>query len=156
MAVTETSVDLMFLLSQASHSLQTEMTAGLAELGISPREHCVLSSAMTGDHTQIRLAEMCAVDKTTMVVTIDALEKAGLAVRRPSSTDRRVRIVAVTDAGERIVAEARAIVARTYESVLAALPDEQRTAFVDGLAHLVSGRLSSPPACEKPPRRRIP
>ena len=45
--------------------------------------HCVLYHALAGEFTQIQLAEQCALDKTTMVVTMDALESAGLAERRP-------------------------------------------------------------------------
>ncbi len=153
-APAETSVDLLLLLSQASHALTTELTAGLAELGISPRAQFVLSTAMTGDLTQSRLAELCALDKTTMVVTIDELEKARLAERRPSSTDRRARIISVTEAGERVVAQAQQIVARIYDDVLAALPARERAAFVDGLARLVEGRLATPVRCERPVRRR--
>ena len=97
-------VDLMFLLSQASHALETEMTAELQALGISPRAHCVLAHALRGELTQSQVAEQCALDKTTMVVTMDELENAGLAERRPSDIDRRARIIAVTKAGERIVA----------------------------------------------------
>src|SRR3982751_4178632 len=89
----------MFLLGQASHALTAEMTAGLESLGITPRSHCVLTHALGAERTQIELASMCALDKTTMVVTVDALEKAGLAERRPSATDRRARIIAVTEAG---------------------------------------------------------
>lgn len=150
------SADLMFLLSQASYALTTELTAGLAELGISPRAHCVLSTAMTGELTQGRLAELCALDKTTMTVTMDELERAGLAERRPSAEDRRARIIAVTGAGERAVAAAREIVGRIYEDVLGSLPPHEREAFTDGLARLVGDRLSTPAACEKPPRRRVP
>jgi MarR family transcriptional regulator for hemolysin len=147
-------VDLMFLLSQASHALETEMTAGLHALGISPRAHCVLTHALRGELTQSQVADMCALDKTTMVVTMDELEKAGLAERRLSGIDRRARIIAVTKDGERIVAEADAIVARIYAEVLAALPAGQRDAFVAGLAQLVGGRLSTPAKCERPVRRR--
>jgi MarR family transcriptional regulator for hemolysin len=147
-------VDLMFLLSQASHALETEMTAELQALGISPRAHCVLTHALSGELTQSQVAEQCALDKTTMVVTMDELEKAGLAERRPSGTDRRARIIAVTKAGERSVAEANAIVARIYAEVLGALPAGQRDAFVAGLAQLVGGRLSTPAKCERPVRRR--
>jgi len=147
-------VDLMFLLAQASHALETEMTAELQALGISPRAHCVLTHALRGELTQSQVAEQCALDKTTMVVTMDELEKAGLAERRPSGTDRRARIIAVTKAGERRVAEANAIVARIYAEVLAALPAGQRDAFVNGLAQLVGGRLSTPMKCERPVRRR--
>ena len=147
-------VDLMFLLGQASHALETEMTAALQALGISPRSHCVLSKALGGELTQGQVADLCALDKTTMVVTMDELEKAGLAERRPSGTDRRARIIAVTKAGERSVAEANAIVARIYAEVLGALPAGQRDAFVGGLAQLVGGRLSTPAKCERPVRRR--
>jgi MarR family transcriptional regulator, transcriptional regulator for hemolysin len=151
---TTPAVDLMFLLHQAGYVLETEMTAGLAQIGITPREQCVLSTALRGDYSQIRLAELCALDKTTMVVTMDKLEAAGLAERRPSPTDRRTRIVTVTPKGEQVVADARAIVDRTYESVLSALEPDERDGFVDGLAKLVAGRLAEPAQCEKPPRRR--
>jgi DNA-binding MarR family transcriptional regulator len=147
-------VDLMFLLAQASHALETEMTAELQALGVSPRAHCVLTHALAGELTQSQVAEQCALDKTTMVVTMDDLEKAGLAERRPSSADRRARIIAVTKAGERKVAEANAIVARIYAEVLGALPAGQRDAFVGGLGQLVGGRLSTPVKCERPVRRR--
>src|SRR4051794_21441402 len=96
--------DLMFLLAQASHVLMTELTAALAELGITQRHYCVLCKALDGGElTQIRLAELCGMDKTTMVVTIDELERAGLAERRPSATDRRARIIAVTESGAKTV-----------------------------------------------------
>lgn len=148
--------DLGFLLSQASHVLMTELVARLANLGISQRHYCVLSSALVGDLTQIRLAEMCGLDKTTMVVTMDELEKAGLAVRRPSASDRRARIVAVTEAGEDMVAKARDVVAGVYEDVLGVLPPDEREVFVNGLECLVNGRLSTPVHCDRPVRRRSP
>jgi MarR family transcriptional regulator for hemolysin len=144
--------DLALLLSRAAHGLHTELTAALTELGISPRAHCVLSKAMTGELTQSQLAGLCALDKTTMVVTIDELERAGLAERRLSSTDRRARIIWVSPAGEQIVARGREIVARIYDDVLGALPEGERAAFVDALSH-VAGRLGDPPPCEKPVRR---
>jgi DNA-binding MarR family transcriptional regulator len=152
---TRPGTDLMMLLSQASHALACELTAGLAELGVSPRTHCVLSQALAGELTQGRLAELCALDKTTMVVTIDELERAGLAERRPSSSDRRARIIAVTPEGERMVAAGREIVAGVYEDVLSALPASERKALVAGLSRLVEdgGRLASPAQCERTVRR---
>jgi MarR family transcriptional regulator for hemolysin len=147
-------VDLAMLLNQASYALATKMTQELAEVGISPREWCVLSKARAGDMTQNRVAELAALDRTTMVVTVDALERAGLAERRPSSTDRRARIIAVTDAGERVVAQADAIVARIYGELLGELPPAEREAFVSGLVRLVDGTLATPSHLERRPRRR--
>jgi DNA-binding MarR family transcriptional regulator len=149
--------DLMFLLGQCGHVLITELTAGLENLGISQRDYCVLSHAMTGDGlTQIRLAELCNLDKTTMVVTVDELEKAGLAERRADPHDRRARIVTITEAGRRMVADARKVVEHIYEDVLSSLPAGEREAFVNALERLVNGRLSVPTPCSRPVRRRSP
>jgi MarR family transcriptional regulator for hemolysin len=150
--------DLMFLLSQASHALTTELTAGLAGVGISPRSHCVLRAALAGERTQTQIAEQCALDKTTMVVTVDQLEAAGLAERRPSRTDRRARIIAVTPAGEAAVAAADAIVEGVYRDVLAAMPPAESAGFVAALERLAGagGRLATPVACDRPVRRRMP
>jgi DNA-binding MarR family transcriptional regulator len=132
----------------------TMSTAALEGSGISPREHAVLATAMTGDHTQIELARLVGVDKTTMVVTVDALEAAGLAERRPSSGDRRARVVAVTDAGQRKVSEADAVLARVREEVLDVLEPAEREVFLGALGQLASGRLSDPVPCAHAVRRR--
>jgi DNA-binding MarR family transcriptional regulator len=146
-------MNLSCLLAVASHALTTEMTAGLSELGMTPRVHAVLSTAMTGELTQTELAEQCSLDKTTMVVTIDELEKAGLAERRPSPLDRRARIIAVTKAGQKAVAEAQKVVDRIQAEVLASLPAREREALVDGLQRLVTGRLSELALCGRIVRR---
>jgi DNA-binding MarR family transcriptional regulator len=153
-ASVEADVDLMLLLGQASHALNTELTAGLTGAGISPRAHCVLRHALEGELTQSELAEQCGLDKTTMVVTLDELEQAGLARRRASHTDRRARLVWVTAAGKRKVAQADAIVERIVSDVLSSLPESERRAFTDGLKHLVADRLSAPVPCQPPVRRR--
>jgi DNA-binding MarR family transcriptional regulator len=143
-------VDLLFLANQAAFALTAEMTSALADIAITPREFCVLSHALKGDMTQIRLAELSALDKTTMVVTLDKLEKAGLAERRLSHTDRRARIVAVTPAGKRAVGKAQGIVARMYSSVLSVLPADDRDVFLRSLSTLVASRLAQPSHVEKP------
>jgi MarR family transcriptional regulator for hemolysin len=148
--------NLGWLLSQAQYTLATELAAALEQVGVSPRGHCVLTTAMTGDHTQTELAQMVGLDKTTMVVTLDELEAAGLAKRLPSSEDRRARVIAVTKAGERKVAEAEKIVDQVHADVLRALPARERKAFVDALTRLVSDRLSTPVECGHPVRRRAP
>jgi MarR family transcriptional regulator, transcriptional regulator for hemolysin len=148
------AANLGWLLSQAAHTLNTELTAALERLFVSPRGYCVLSAAMSGEYTQTEIAQMVGLDKTTMVVTLDQLEEDGLAKRVPSSEDRRARVVAVTKAGERKVAEAEKIVDQIHADVLAALPAGQRKQFVEALSCLVGGRLSEPVQCSHPVRRR--
>lgn len=146
--------DLCWLLSRASHALRTELTLALEGKGISPRDHSVLATALTGSYTQTELARMIGLDKTTMVVTLDELEAAGLAERRASVADRRVRVVTVTTAGKRKVHEAEAVMAKVHEGVLATLPTREREVFLRALASLACGRLSEPVACSHPVRRR--
>ena len=145
--------DLSFLLAHASHVLATRMTAALAEIGMTPRGHCVLVHAMPGGLTQIELARLTDLDKTTMVVTLDELEEAGYAERRPSPADRRARTVAVTEAGARIAAAGQEIADRVHREALEALPAEEREVFTAALARLVTGHLAAPVAGERPVRR---
>jgi MarR family transcriptional regulator, transcriptional regulator for hemolysin len=145
--------DLCWLLSRASHALNTELTAALEHVGISPRGHSVLATAMTGVHTQTELARLVGLDKTTMVVTVDELEAAGLAARRPSPTDRRARVIAVTDAGADKVREADEVLDQVRGDVLSALPADERDVFLSALGRLACGRLADPVACAHPVRR---
>ncbi|MFL5827667.1 MAG: MarR family winged helix-turn-helix transcriptional regulator [Thermoleophilaceae bacterium] len=148
--------DLCWLLSRASYTLTTELTAAMEDVGVSPRAHTVLSAAMTGEYTQTELAKMVGLDKTTMVVTLDELEAAGLAERKQSPTDRRARVVAVTKAGEKRVRQAQEVAEKIRTDVLETLPPRERDMFVEALVTLVRERLSEPVQCSQPVRRRAP
>lgn len=145
--------DLSYLLSHASHALATRMSAATAEIGITPRAFCVLYHALEAEHTQIELAGFANLDKTTMVATVDELERAGLAERRQSSTDRRARIIMVTEAGRRVAAQGMVVVDRIHQEVLDDLPAAERAPFVEALTRLVGGCLAAPVASEQPVRR---
>jgi MarR family transcriptional regulator for hemolysin len=146
--------NLCWLLSRASYTLTTELTAAMEDVGIAPRAHAVLVAAAGGEHSQTELARMVGLDKTTMVVTLDELEAAGLAERRPSPTDRRARVIAVTAAGTRKLAEAEEIGDRIRDDVLSVLPADERKVFLDALSRLVRERLAEPAQCAHPVRRR--
>jgi MarR family transcriptional regulator, transcriptional regulator for hemolysin len=152
-APTRTVPDLSYLLDHASHVLATRVAAATAEIGLTPRSYCVLFHALEAERTQIELAEVSDLDKTTMVVTVDDLEKAGLAERRPSSADRRAKVIAVTGAGEEAVAEGTRIVDRVHRDVLGALTQDQREVLVNALTRLVEGPLSTPAESPRPLRR---
>jgi MarR family transcriptional regulator for hemolysin len=148
--------NLCWLLSRASYTLTTELTAALEDLGISPRAHGVLAAAATGAYTQTELARTVGLDKTTMVVTLDELEAAGVVERRPSPTDRRARVIVVTPGGERLLQQAEAITDAIRRDVLRALDPGEREIFVAALTKLVSDRLAEPVQCAQPVRRRAP
>lgn len=153
---TDTSIDsdLCILLARASHSLLSELATAIEPVGLSPREHEVMSAALGGEYTQAELARMIDLDKTTMVNTLDALEAAGLAERRPLPGDRRVRVIAVTAAGKRKVREADKVIHAVHEDVLATLPRRTRDGFTEGLRRLANGRLAEPAEGGSSVRRR--
>lgn len=152
-APARTVTDVSFLLDHASHVLATRMAAAFAEIDTTPRGFCVLVHALEGDYTQVELAALAELDKTTMVVTLDDLEAAGFAERLPCPTDRRARIVHVTEAGRRIVAAGTEIADRVHRGVLDALPAGQREVFVAALQTLATGHLAEPVENPQPVRR---
>ncbi|AQA10150.1 MULTISPECIES: MarR family winged helix-turn-helix transcriptional regulator [Streptomyces] len=153
MAPTQTEPDLSFLLDHTSHVLRTQMSAALAEIGLTARMHCVLVHALEEERTQAQLAEIGDMDKTTMVVTVDALEKAGLAERRASTLDRRARIIAVTEEGARVAEQSQRIVDRVHREALASLPATQRATLLRALTRLSEGHLATPAESPRPARR---
>ncbi|GGV04579.1 MarR family transcriptional regulator [Kitasatospora herbaricolor] len=153
MAPARNQPDLSFLLDHTSHVLRTRMSAALAEIGLTARMHCVLVHALEEERTQIQLAEIGGMDKTTMVVTVDALEEAGLAERRPSAKDRRARIIAVTEEGARVAGQSQVIVDEVHREALAELPEGEREVFLRMLNRLVGGPLATPVENPQPVRR---
>jgi len=99
---------------------------------------------------------MIGLDKTTMVATVDELERTGLAERGLSPHDRRARIIFVTAAGKRMVAEAAKVKERVQTEVLSELSPSEGAALMDALAKLVEGRLADQVECTPPLRRRGP
>lgn len=153
MAPARNEPDLSFLLDHTSHVLRTRMAAALDQVGLTARMHCVLVHALGEERTQIQLAEIGGMDKTTMVVTVDALEKAGLAERRQSSTDRRARVIVVTDKGADLVKESSRIVDQVHADALGSLADTDREAVLRVLNLLVKGDLETPSESPRPARR---
>jgi MarR family transcriptional regulator for hemolysin len=148
--------NLGWMLDHANHAFGCEVASALAPLGLGSRGYCVLQSAMDAELTQTQLAGMIGLDKTTMVVTVDELERLGLAERVALPSDRRARVIKVTAAGRDKVAEGQRIVDAVQAEVLETLPEHEREVFVAALTRLVSDRLAAAPQCHPPLRRREP
>jgi DNA-binding MarR family transcriptional regulator len=125
--------DVTGLLNQAGHLLSNRLAAALAEVDLTPRMQCVLVHALEAERTQIQIAALSDLDKTTMVSTVDDLESRGLAERRPSTSDRRARIVAVTEKGRLAAEQGQRIVDRVHGDVLRSFAAADRAVFVEVL-----------------------
>lgn len=145
----------MLQLQLLGRDIELEAAGRLEQAGTSLRVVSVLMCAGEHEKTQGELAELACLDKSTMVHTVDALERDGLAERRPSQKDRRARVVEVTDSGRDLVSFAEPVLSELYESVLGRLPEADREPFLRSLAKLVDGRALEPVVTtERAPRRR--
>ena len=82
---------------------------------------------------------------------VDGLERLGMAERRPDSTDRRAKLVAITDAGEAALDVANATRERLVRQIFGALSEADRTAMLrllDSLDEAVGQLISASPAPE--------
>ncbi|MEU4236655.1 MarR family winged helix-turn-helix transcriptional regulator [Actinoplanes sp. NPDC026619] len=153
-APTRTERDITGLLNMAGHVLSNRLGAALADIDLTPRMQCVLIHAMEEERTQIQLAALADLDKTTMVSTVDELEKLGLAERRPSATDRRARIIAVTPKGRSAAEEGQRIVDQVHSAALDALTPADRAAFLAALGLLAGTPKDPGPQPIRRPRGR--
>jgi DNA-binding MarR family transcriptional regulator len=80
-------------------------------------------------------------------------EQAGLAERRPSSTDRRARIIAVTQKGAEVARRSQEIADGVHKAALGALPEDEREALLRAMNRLVTGHLAAPVEAPQAVRR---
>jgi MarR family transcriptional regulator for hemolysin len=90
--------------------------------------------------SQSELANLVQVEAATMVSTLDRLEKAGLVERLASETDRRVKHLKVTPAGQAIYSQVRERAEALRNDVIGKLPPEklaQATELLETLQMLI-------------------
>ncbi|WP_395397418.1 MarR family transcriptional regulator [Novosphingobium sp. BL-8A] len=85
---------------------------------------------------QQTLAGMIAYDRVTLGGVIDRLEQKDLVVRETSPTDRRARILNLTEEGRQTLDRAIPWVDRVQEEILAGLSDEEQAMFMTLLSKL--------------------
>ena len=150
------AVDLAFLVNQVSYALAARMGEALADLGLTVSQYCILWKADETERTQIEIAEEGALDKSTVVNEVDRLEQAGLATRQVHPSDRRARVVVLTDSGSAVLGRAHRAVAAVHDEALSDLPPERRDSFVADLTAVAGGVLATPSHVTALRRRRTP
>ncbi|WP_433268092.1 MarR family winged helix-turn-helix transcriptional regulator [Micromonospora vinacea] len=104
--------EITWLLHRAAQRMHVVTGEQAERHGLQLRDYIVLSALdKTPGLTQVELARTLGLDKTTLMTQLDRLEQKNLVVRHSAPNDRRLRIPAITTAGE----EVRAQVARESE-----------------------------------------
>jgi MarR family transcriptional regulator for hemolysin len=94
--------------------------------------------------SQSELADRLAVEGATMVAMVDRLVKAGLVKREPSTVDRRIKRVVVTEAGYRLFDAVKTEAAAVRKELLSKLDPRKLEAATDVLEAL-QGMIETDP-----------
>lgn len=104
------------------------------------------------DLDQATLAGLIAYDRTTITGVVDRLVQKGLATRRPSPSDRRARLLAITAEGRAVLAGIMPAVERAQQTLLRALSPEEAALFMAMMGRVVAdgNELSRAPLIDAP------
>jgi MarR family transcriptional regulator for hemolysin len=94
--------------------------------------------------SQSELADRLAVEGATMVAMVDRLVRAGLVIREPSTTDRRVKRVVLTAAGNRLYDKVREEAAAFRKELLAHI-DPKKLLVATELLEVLQGIIDDAP-----------
>jgi DNA-binding MarR family transcriptional regulator len=109
-------------------------------LGLTPVQYAALNAiAQQPGLDQRRLAAHIATDASTTGSVIDRLEARGCVIRELSPTDRRVRLLSITQDGQVLLKAATRAMLRAQQRILEPLPEEERPEFLRMLAVLIEG-----------------
>jgi DNA-binding MarR family transcriptional regulator len=128
-----------FLLSKMGTIAQKRFSSRLEALELTPRMWGTLNMLeAAAPITQHGLCKHTGMDPSSMVATIDDLEKQGLVERRAHPSDRRAYALHVTDAGRETLSRGRDVVQEVQDELLAPLDDAEREQLRSLLLRLVT------------------
>jgi len=128
-----------YLLKHAQQRLVQAAGPATARYGVDGRELAALTVLAAGSPlSQQDAAQALDLDRTTMVMLVDALEAKGLVERHRSPRDRRKNIVQLTSAGQRCLRAAGKARDEAEREFLAPLGDRLAGQFVRALQILAS------------------
>ena len=139
-----TASAVVMTLIATSHRLQRVLDARLSrKTGVvnlsGPRLRLLLAVEEAG---QLRMGDLAAdlgITPRTVTTLVDALEREGLLVRLPDSTDRRATLLALTERARTQFEQVRRLQMDLGEEFVAPLDQEQRRLLLDLLNRLNEG-----------------
>ncbi len=143
-----------FLVGDISRMLRAEMDRAITAAGLELRPaeaRALVSVAVAGPARQSAIAERMGVEAMTVCGFIDRLEERGLVVREPDPTDRRAKLVRVTDAADEVIDEIGQVTRGLREMALSDISHEEWQ-VLRALLKRVRANLSQSRADARPER----
>ncbi|MGI4813602.1 MAG: MarR family winged helix-turn-helix transcriptional regulator [Janthinobacterium lividum] len=125
-------------------------TEELLDFGLTPVQYTALMAVYENPGIDITaLSGMIAFDRSTMGGVLDRLEEKDLMARWPTKTDKRVRLLHLTPAGEKLAIAAKVAADRAQQRILEPLSAAERRQLTTLLTKLVRLQLDNMPASVK-------
>ncbi len=113
---------------------------------LTPTQHAALAVVLKYESlSQNHLGRLTAMDPSTVSLVVRALTKRGLLVRRPSETDQRMAMIALTDDGVRYALERLDSSMEVARRVLRPLSASEQATFLDLLRRVIDADEPSTP-----------
>lgn len=140
------------------HRMRRAVDEGMAACGLTMARTKVMAQLdRRGPTRQSILAAEFGFAPHTITDIVDALERDGLVVRRPDLTDRRAKLVALTDRGQVALSAAARTRERLMKHVFGALDGDDRATMMrlldvldGGIAELIACPPATEPASAEP------
>lgn len=141
---------LCFAVQRAARQLARRFDRVFQPLGLTNGQYSLMVALVAKGAPRLgALADFLAMDQTTVTAAVKALEGRGLVQRRADPDDQRARLVALTEAGHRTVAEAVPV----WRAEIRALQGEfgaDRAAELIQLLRLLGISSTVAPAAQEP------
>ena len=126
-----------FLLHLCQARLRDGVVAAIEGSGLRPGQLAVLGALdERGSMSQRRLGDVTQIEKSSMVLFVDALERDGWVRRLPDPEDRRAHLVSLTEEGACKFAALGVRLVAMQEQYLAPLDESERQLLIDLLMRL--------------------
>lgn len=138
----EAQSEFLEALTKASRRIRTAFNQRVTAHGLTyPRARALWRLAEKPDMAQAELAFELELEQATMVRLLDRMEEHGLIERRPSPTDRRVKLIALTPHGEEQATMVRSIANQMRQEVFADIDMDDLRGLTQ-LLQTVTGRAA--------------
>lgn len=132
------SQTLGWLLSGAQGLYRARLIAALEGEAVHMGQLVLLASLYVhNDLTQAQLSKVSGIEKSSVVLFLDALEKAGWVERRPHPGDRRAHLVHLTDDGRARFEPLGLKMKAVQDDALSVFSDAERATFEGYLLRLI-------------------
>ncbi len=127
------------LIRRAHQRATAAFQAVLSGDDLTPTQHAALASVLKhGELSQNHLGRLTAMDPSTISLVVRALLKRGLITRRPSKTDQRMSMIALTDLGVRYTLERLDSSMQVARRLLEPLSATEQASLLDLLRRITS------------------